>query len=159
MPHIIRRPLAVAFALAMGLTLAAQSKPNFSGEWTMVPGKSDFGPLPAPTSMTRTITHADPAFKVVTAQTGGSMGDTKIEVSFSTDGKPQQNTLNGAAMTTVGKWDGATLVFNSTVLQQGVELKIEDRYTLSDAGKTLTIVRKFETPDGTASASIVLAKK
>jgi hypothetical protein len=159
MPQIIRRTLAVAFALAMGVTLAAQAKPNFSGEWTMIPGKSDFGPLPPPASMTRTITHADPAFKVVTVQRGGSMGDTTLEMNFTTDGKPQQNTLNGAVMTTVGKWDAGTIVLNSTLSQGGAEVKIEDRYSLSDAGKTLTIVRKFDMADGSAAATVVLAKK
>jgi len=158
--HRFYRPwLAFTFALMMGLALSAQAKPNFSGEWTMVPAKSDFGPLPVPTKMVRTITHADPAFKVVTVQTGGSMGDTTVEMSFSTDGKPQKNTLNGAPMTTLGKWDGTALVFNSTLLQQGTEVKIEDRYSLTDAGKTLTVLRKFETPDGGFTATIVLVKK
>jgi hypothetical protein len=158
--HRLYRPsLTFAFALLLGLTLTAQAKPNFSGVYTMVPEKSDFGPMLVPKSMTRTITHAEPAFKVVTVQTGGSMGDTTVEVNYSTDGKPQQNTVNGAPMTTVGKWDGTAIVLNSTLMQQGTEAKIEDRYSLSDAGKTLTVVRKFETADGGFTATIVLAKK
>jgi hypothetical protein len=87
------------------------------------------------------------------------MGDTTVEVNYSTDGKPQQNTVNGAPMTTVGKWDGTAIVLNSTLMQQGTEAKIEDRYSLSDAGKTLTVVRKFETADGGFTATIVLTKK
>jgi hypothetical protein len=158
--HRFYRPrLAFTFALLMGLALSAQAKPNFSGEWTMDPAKSDFGALAVPTKMTRTITHADPAIKIVTTQVGGSMGDTTFEMNFSTDGKPQKNTLNGAPMTTVGSWDGAVAVFASTLLQQGVEIKIEDRYSLSDAGKTLTVVRKFETPEGGFTATVVLTKK
>lgn len=158
--HWLYRPsLTFAFALLLSLALAAQAKPNFSGEWTMDPAKSDFGTQPVPTKMSRTITHADPAFKVVTVQTGGSMGDTTIEVNYSTDGKPQKNTVNGADMITVGKWDGTSVVFNSTLQQQGAEVKIEDRYSLSDAGKTLTVVRKFESADGGFTATIVLTKK
>jgi hypothetical protein len=95
--HRFYRPwLAFSLALLIGVTLAAQAKPNFSGEWTMDPAKSDFGPLPVPTKMIRTITHVDPALKIVTVQTGGSMGDTTVEVTFSTDGKLQKNTVNGA---------------------------------------------------------------
>jgi hypothetical protein len=159
MYRLYRPTLTFAFALLMGLTLTAQTKPNFSGQWTMDPAKSDFGPLPVPATMTRTITHADPAFKVVTVQTGGSMGDTTIELNLSTDGKVQKNTANGSPMTSVGKWDGAAVVFNSTLDQQGTEIKLEDRYSLSDAGKTLTIVRKFNTAQDEFTVTIVLTKK
>src|SRR5207237_350459 len=96
------RSLTVLFAvLALSLTggLGAQAKPNFSGVWVLVPDKSDFGPLPAPASMTRTITHNDPSLKIVTVQSGGATGDTTIQTTFSTDGKPQSNTVSGNAMT------------------------------------------------------------
>ena len=158
--HWLYRPsLTFAFALLLSLALAAQAKPNFSGEWTMDPAKSDFGTQPVPTKMTRTITHAEPAFKVVTTQSGGSMGDTTVELNLSTDAKPQKNTVNGGPMTSEGKWDGAAVVFNSTLLLQGIEVKIEDRYSLSDDGKTMTLVRKFQTADNGFSATIVHSKK
>jgi hypothetical protein len=39
--------------------LHAQAKPNFSGEWTMAPEKSDFGPMTPPAKMTRNFTTPD----------------------------------------------------------------------------------------------------
>lgn len=155
MRRLIRSSLVLAATLAIGVTLSAQAKPNFSGEWTMVPEKSDFGPLAKPTKMTRAITHADPALTIVTTQSGGALGDTSVTTIFSTDGKPQKNTVSGNPMTTVGKWDGSAIVLNSTL----PEVTIEDRYSLSDEGKTLTVVRKFTTSEGAATATIVLTKK
>jgi hypothetical protein len=150
---------AIAGAAALAAQLYAQSKPNFSGDWTMVPEKSTFGMMPTPTTMTRTITHKDPAVKIVTAQTGGSLGDTTVETNFTTDGKPQNNTVSGMPMSTVGAWDGAALTFHSTLNQQGTDITIDDRYELSDAGQTLTITRKFGSADGGFEAKIVFKKK
>jgi hypothetical protein len=149
---------AVAFT-ALSVGLIAQAKPNFSGEWVMVPDKSDFGPVPAPTSMTRTITHQDPVLKIVTVQSGGATGDRKIETMFTTDGKPQKNTIIDSPMTTTGKWEDKTIVLTSTMSMQGVDVGIEDRLVLSDDGKTLTVTRKIAAPDGEMTARIVMVKK
>jgi len=157
----MRTKLAIAFVAVAALSagLIAQAKPNFSGVWVMVPEKSDFGPVPAPASMTRTITHQDPVLKVVSVQSGGAMGDVKIETTFSTDGKPQKNTVIDSPMTTTGKWEDKTLVLTSTMSMQGVDVGIEDRWALSDDGKTLTVTRKIAAPDGEMTAKIVMVKK
>ena len=158
----VRHLCLLAATLLVAVTgLAAQAKPDFSGVWTMVPDKSDFGPMQAqkPDSMTRTITHKDPSLKIVTVQNGPT-GETTITTAFTTDGKPQANTVNGSPMTTTGKWDGTSISLHSTLSMQGTDVSLDDRYTLSDGGKTLTIVRKLATPDGDAgTATIVLTKK
>ena len=38
----------------------AADKPNFSGDWKLNAAKSNFGPIPPPTSYTRKIAHAEP---------------------------------------------------------------------------------------------------
>ena len=159
MRSVVRPLVALAGVAALATQLYAQSKPNFSGEWTMVPDKSSFGMMATPTTMTRTITHKDPAVKIVTAQTSGPLGDTTVETNFTTDGKPQTNTISGAPMSTVGAWDGAAITFHSTLSQQGTDITIDDRYELSDAGQTLTITRKFSASDGGFEAKIVFKKK
>ncbi len=150
--------LALVAVAALCPVLHAQAKPNFSGEWTMVPEKSDFGPMAAPTQMTRVITHTEPSLKIVTTQNSPD-GPTTINTAFSTDGKPANNMVNGSPMTTTGKWDGDTIVLTSHLTMQGMDIGIEDRYALSDGGKTLTVTRNFTTPDGPATAKIVLVKK
>jgi hypothetical protein len=145
-------------AIALTATLSAQTHPKFAGEWVMVADKSDFGPLPKPTSMTRTITETASTLKIVTVQQGAN-GETTINTTFSTDGKPQKNTVQGSEMTTTGKWDGAAMVFNSSLDMQGNAVTIVDRYALSADGKTLTVTRNFTTAQGSAAATIVLVKK
>jgi hypothetical protein len=43
-----------------GLSLA---KPNFTGQWKMDAGKSDFGQFPAPEKFERKITHNEPSLE------------------------------------------------------------------------------------------------
>lgn len=160
------RKLSLALACLVALaalpflpaSASAQTHPKFAGDWVMLADKSDFGPLPKPASMTRTITETGASLKIVTVQKGAN-GDTTVNTAFTTDGKPQKNMVQGSEMTTTGKWDGATMVFNSSMDMQGAAITIEDRYALSDAGKTLTVTRKFTTPQGAANATIVFARK
>jgi len=159
MRSVVLSLLAIAGAAALAAQLSAQSKPNFSGEWTLVPEKSSFGTMPTPATMTRTITHKDPAIKIVTTQTGGALGDTTIETNFTTDGKPQSNTVSGTPMSTVGVWDGATLTFHSVLSQPGGDITVDDRYELSDDGQTLTVTRKLGSADGGLEAKMVFKKK
>jgi hypothetical protein len=160
----MKLPVAFVAIVALSAGLFAQAKPNFSGEWVMVPEQSDFGPVPAPASMTRTITHQDPILKIVTVQVGGATGDRKIETTFSTDGKPQKNTIIDSPMMTTGKWEDKTIVLTSTMSMKGedggvVDVRIEDRMSLSDDGKTLTLTRKIAAPDGEMMAKVVMVKK
>lgn len=157
-----RALLITAVIAFLGIGLAAQAtqaKPDFSGTWTLVADKSDFGEMPAPASMTRTITHKDPDLKIVTTQTGGMNGDTTTTTNLSTDGKPKTNDIGGSMMTTTGKWDGSAIVLHSTANMQGADVSLDDRYELSDGGKTLTVTRKIGTGEGSFTMKIVLAKK
>src|SRR5215471_9927066 len=97
------RGLICVAVFAFAATLHAQAKPDFSGEWTVVADKSDFGPMPPPSSMTRTIVHKDPSIKMTLTQSGGAMGDSTTNLTFTTDGKPQTNTISGSPMTTTAK--------------------------------------------------------
>ena len=150
--------LGIILSTVVTAGVLAQAKPNFSGEWTLVPDKSDFGPMPAPTTLTRTITHADPALKIVVVQGGAGVGDSTVTLNLSTDGKPHINDVTGNSMTTTGKWDGSAIVLTGELSMQGTNVHVEDRLELSDAGKTLTMTRKFVTPEGEASARIVMKK-
>jgi hypothetical protein len=145
-------------AIALTASLTAQTHPKFAGDWVMVPDKSDFGPMPKPATMTRTITETGATVKIVTVQAGAN-GDTTTNMTFTTDGKPQKNTVQGSEMTTTGKWDGAALVFTHHRDLQGSPLTIVDRFALSADGKTLTVTRNFTTSEGSAPATIVFVRK
>ena len=74
----------VALSSSMGGGQPA-TKPNFSGEWKINVAKSNFGPLPPPTVMNRTITHTEPALTIVEEQQS-AMGDQKTTRKYVTDG-------------------------------------------------------------------------
>ena len=70
---------ALLFIAALSIPAVAADKPNFSGDWAMNLEKSNFGPLPMPTSVTMKITHAEPSITIVTDAKGGLGGDGRNE--------------------------------------------------------------------------------
>src|SRR5438876_971483 len=116
----------------------ASAHPNFSGKWKMNPAVSKFGVMPPPTSMVRSISHADPKLEIQTVQ-AGEKGEVKTELKFTTDGKQCVNTLSGSEVVSKLSWDGSVLVIDSKRTVQGTEISIVDRYSLSGDGRTLTI--------------------
>jgi len=130
--------------------------PNFSGDWKMNPTKSDFGGLPAPTSMVRTIAHAEPTLKIVETQRS-DMGDQSTTRNYTTDGSPTTFTSQGAEVRTQAEWTGSTLLVTSVVDAVGVTFK--DQMTLSPDGKTLTSLVRIASPQGEVDLKVVFDKQ
>ncbi len=149
--------IALISTLTFSATVAL-AKPNFSGDWKMNPAKSDFGSLPAPTSIVQKITHNEPNLKVVTTQVG-EMGEFTIEYSYSTDGKECVNNFRGTERKSTLKWDGDTLVIESKMDLQGNALSISEKWSLSDDGKTLTVARHMAGPQGEMDLKTVMEKQ
>jgi hypothetical protein len=149
--------------VVMCLTLAlcgamAQGKPNFSGEWKLNVAKSDFGQMPAPTSMVQKVTHNDPALKVVRTQVG-DQGEFTTDSTYTTDGKECINTTRMGESKSTLKWDGDTLVIDTKMDFQGNAVSITSRWTLSAEGKTLTLNQRFSSQMGEGEAKLVLEKQ
>ena len=68
--------LICSFLFNVFLASQAQSVPNLSGEWKLNAAKSDYGGVPAPEVMTRTIKHNEPSwnFLVSKGRAGRSHG-------------------------------------------------------------------------------------
>ena len=152
-----RRTLPV-FLVMVSLCAAAQAAPNFSGEWKMNIAKSDFGPVPAPEILTRSIRHNDPVLDIKTHQKG-AQGDVSTELHYTTDGKPSVNKVNGSDAKGTAKWQGDNLIVESVRDFQGMELKSKETWTLSDGGKTLTISNHIVVPQGEFDLKLVLEKQ
>jgi len=151
--------LVLAGLLLLAASAPAQSKPNFSGDWKLNIAKSTFGQMPAPSSLTEKITHADPSLKVQTAQSG-DFGDFNSDFSFTTDGKECQNAMGDLfKMTSTVKWDGDILMFDSKMDFQGNAMTGTEKWSLSPDGKTLTVQRHFNGPMGEGDAVMVLDKQ
>jgi hypothetical protein len=155
----ISKALVVALIALSATTLSAQSKPNFSGEWTLVPAKSDFGMMPPPSSGVQKITHNDPQLKVVSTQTS-DQGTNTTESTYTTDGKECVNKgIMDSEMKSTAKWDGAALVIDSKMDIQGNAITITNKWILSADGKSLTVNMHFASPMGDGDVKMTYEKK
>lgn len=138
--------------------LSAQT-PNFSGEWKMDIARSDFGRFPAPAQLTRTIHQNGPSLQIDTYQKG-RQGEVRSELKYSTDGKECVNHMQGGDAKGTARYQGASLVIESTRDYQGTEIRSKETWTLSDGGKVLTILNHVAiAQQGEADTKLVLNKQ
>ncbi len=138
---------------------AAADKPNFSGQWKLNAGKSNFGPLPAPATYDRKITHAEPSLTVEDTQTGSAAGDQHDTRTYTTYGKEISFQANGADPKSAATWDSDATQIISKASVQGTEISIKDKMTLSDGGKTLTDAVQIASPQGDLELTLVFEKQ
>ena len=158
-----RTPSRLAGLMALTLVTlapaaAAQSVPDLSGTWVLVPDKSDFGPMPGPTSRTDIIDHKEPALTIKRTQMT-PQGEVSANLVYAVDGKPYKNIAAGNEVTSTLKWEGQTLVIVSTISTPNGDANITDRLSLSSDGKTLTQARTISFQGQEVSQTIVLAKQ
>lgn len=154
----MKSTFAVLTCLSLLVAVPAYAKSNFTGEWKLNVSKSDFGPMPAPTSMTQTITHEDPKLKVHRKQSG-DQGEREDEPDYLTDGTETTNEIRGNPLRSVAKWDGDTLVIETKGSFNGNEFSVTDRWSLSEDGKALTIKRHFSSSMGEGDTTVFLDKQ
>jgi hypothetical protein len=144
--------------LALALVTAGQSavKPNFSGAWKMNLAKSDFGMLPPPTSMSRTITHAEPALTIVDEQKS-DMGDQNTTRKYVTDGTEMSFEAGGAPVKSSAVWTENTLLVVSKV--DAIGATFNDKMSLSEDGKTLTSRVHITSPQGEVDLTVVFDRQ
>ena len=146
--------LAMTFLAVTSLAAPAHAAPNLTGVWKLNLSKSDYGPVPAPEVMTRTINHNDPSLQISTYQKG-AQGEATTELKYTTDGKPAENKdSKGTA-----KWDGDKLVVDSTRDMQGAEIKFHEVWALSPDRKTLTVKIHLIAPQREADVTLVFDKQ
>ncbi len=151
--------IGAVMALVVALALPAADKPDFSGSWKLNSSRSDFGPMPPPDKWDMVVEHKDPSLKVKTTMANAQMGERNDEAEYATDGTEKTNGPTTAAVT----WEGALIVFKTTrkVNMQGeqVEIKGEEKWSLSEDGKTLTVDAKLTAPMGEFQMKRVLDKQ
>ncbi len=133
--------LALAVASLAGLSLSAQTRPNFTGTWKLNVAKSEMGGRPV-TELTVVVEHKDPSFKFTSSGVAdGNNFDQEEEIT--TDNKPSQGE-NGTVST--AHWEGPVLVIEvksaeGDVLESG-------RLSMSDDGKTIVREGLHKGPEG-----------
>jgi hypothetical protein len=136
------RRLASALLL---LACPAFAAPNLTGDWKLNLAKSQYGLLPAPLEVTRKIKLDGASLSMSTYQKS-SQREATTELKYTTDGKVCTNkTANGESKGTA-RWEGATLMIESSQQNGPSEIKSREAWTLSSDGKTLTILTHLTIP-------------
>ncbi len=155
----MKKLMSTLFVIAAAANLAmAGDKPDFSGTWKMDADKSVFGPMPPPTSLTAKIEHKDPDLSIET-KASTAQGDQDTTMKYSTDGKETTNQMMGNDVKSKATWDGKTLVITSNANFGGADVKLTNKYSLSDDGKTLTQALSISAPQGDFDLTYVLVKQ
>jgi hypothetical protein len=141
-----------------GQDVKPPAKPNFTGTWKLNIEKSNFGPSPAPQSMIDKIDHQEPVLRLTSTRVDQGAEDS-ASLSWTTDGKESSNTLRGGEVKSKLRWEGAVLFMESVMNVGGNALSLQDKWTLSQDGKTLTMVRHYSGPEGDVDFTYVLERQ
>lgn len=137
---------------------APSSHTDFSGRWRMDKDKSDFAKFRKPDIVVRVIEQHDPDMNVHLVQTSGDR-TTTVDVVYKTDGSSATNVVNGRDATSKSFWDGADLVIRTNMkTAKNEDEVIEDRYSLSNSGETLTMTSHVITDKGETTLTLVSNK-
>ena len=170
----MRLTVAAFAALSLLAGPASAQKPDFSGTWKLNAEKSDSiapprggsagggGQRPGGMGGMRPteffITHSDS--KLVIEQ---KMGDRTMLLTYYLDGRESKNPgMRGNEMTTTSTWVDNTIVTNGentfTTPMGEMTIKSHEVRSMSDDGKTLTIVSTATTPRGEMTRKTVYDK-
>jgi len=158
----MKRVLLTALVAAMVIPFPAraQGKPDFSGTWTLDTAKSD----PPPQGRGgggggATLTIKQTGTELAVTSEGRQGPQT---MTYKLDGSPSSNEVmgRGGAQTvkSTAKWEGATLVIETTRDIQGMSITTKEVRSLSADGKVMTIESATQTPQGEMKRKVVYTK-
>ena len=130
---------------ALGLGMAGLSlcaTPDFSGIWKVDPERSHFS-NPGPHAMRIKIDQSgDDVTLIMRVDT--PRGEEMTTYHLRAGSNDNKNEMHGAPMTSSAKWDGDALVVESVAIFGARNLHLNDRFTMSADGKTLTYVERHQ---------------
>ncbi len=143
----MRALVSVAALLCVAGSLAAQARPDFSGEWVLNRQRSQLQ-MPGAAALERglaRIEHREPQFRFHRVWVYGGQEDT-LSWERKTDGIEVAG--NDGQMRTFSRlfWEGDTLVFVTRFVTPRGEATNTVRYRLKDGGRTLEAAESFRGP-------------
>jgi hypothetical protein len=171
----MRTAFAVVAAVLLATAAVAQNKPDFTGSWKLNAEKSD----PAP-EMGSGGTRAGagrgvgggmgPAGKVFATQLGDKLmldqktGERSRTLTFYLDGRESRNPgMRDGEMVSKARWEGESLVIEGSMSFEGpngrITITTGEVRTLSDDGRTMTVVTTVTTPRGESTRKAVYDKQ
>lgn len=152
---------ATMAAVILPFAAHAQGKPDFSGTWTLDTAKSD----PAPQGRggggggAATLTIKQTATEL-SIQSEGRQGPQTM--TYKLDGSDSKNEQmgRGGATTIVSKakWDGSSLVIDTTREIQGMSITTHEVRKLDNGGKEMHVESTTQTPNGEQKRKVVYTK-
>jgi len=150
---------AMLAAMVIPFPARAQGKPDFSGTWTLDTAKSD----PAPQGR-----GGGGAASVTIKQTGAELAVTSEgrqgpqTMTYKLDGSESTNQVmgRGGAQTvkSTAKWDGSSLVIETTRDFQGTAITTKEVRRLDNGGKEMVVESTTQTPQGEQKRKVVYTK-
>jgi hypothetical protein len=164
LPRLLALPAATVLLALPAARLTAQARPAaataarptlaqvLTGTWELDAARSEFGPMPRPSAMTRRLQVTREAVEMTIAQTtpqGAITGIFRCPIG----GQSCRNAQGSSETTGNARWERGSLIVVTTLDRLiGPDLTTVDRYLISPDGSTLTVERTFEA-GGVASAS------
>lgn len=145
----------VRFLIAV-LSLSSAAA-DFSGTWKLVPAKSDFGKAAAPQGQEITVRQTGDLLAVHSALTD-HRGETKSSYAIDATGKDVENVIRGNRVLSHAGWIGGILIVKSQTEVQNLSIKTSDEWQMDADGKTLTIARVAQSPQGELRQRFVYEK-
>jgi hypothetical protein len=153
--------LTIAAAVVLPFVARAQTKPDFSGTWTLDTAKSDPPPQgrggggAGAGSLTIKQTGAELA---ITSE--GRQGPQTL--TYKLDGSESTNQMMGRGGATtvksIAKWDGSSLVIETTRDFNGMSITTKDVRRLDNGGKEMQVETTAQTPNGEQKRKTVYTK-
>ena len=154
--------MALMTAVVLPFPAGAQSKADFSGTWTLDTAKSD----PPPQGRgggggggggTQTIKQTTNELSITSEGRGGPQ-----TLVYKLDGSESTNQVmgRGGAQTvkSTAKWDGASLVIETTRDFQGTPITTKEVRRLDKGGKEMQVESTTQTPNGEMKRKTVYTK-
>ena len=150
---------ATMAAVILPFAAHAQGKPDFSGTWTLDTAKSDPAPQGRGGGGAATLTIKQTASEL-SIQSEGRQGPQTM--TYKLDGSESKNEQmgRGGAQTIVSKakWDGSSLVIDTTREIQGMSITTHEVRKLDNGGKEMKVETTIQTPQGEQKRNVVYTK-
>ena len=140
---LIQRLVGPVFLMVVSTAMAAQTKPDFSGEWVLDRPASTLSPgAGGIDSGVVRIEHREPVFRY-TARLMAQGKPIEYAYELTSDGKEVAGPPQGPPAVSSLRWDGDALVYTGRIERNGTETKISFRYELVDGGRRLRAVEQI----------------
>jgi hypothetical protein len=154
--------LAMTMAVILPFAARAQGKADFSGTWTLDTAKSD------PPPQGRGGGGGMGAGSLTIKQTGSELTITSEgrqgpqTMTYKLDGSESTNQVMGrggaTAVTSKAKWDGSSLVIETTRDFNGTSITTKEVRRLDNGGKDMIVDATIQTPNGEQKRKTVYTK-